>query len=315
LDTGASGLRIFKSLLTGISLTQGSLTECIQYSDGSADWGPVQIADVVLGNELAANVPIQVIDSTFAPSSTIRSSCGKLDTNPTTTGFNGILGVGLFTEDCGSKCASVANNGMYYSCSGSNCSATTVPLSNQVKNPVSLLPLDNNGIIVQFLTPVPLGGLPSVNGNLILGIGTRSNNIPSGITVYPADPTYGEFITVFNGNTYSDSFIDSGSNGLFFDEGSISALTTCDSDWFCASPTLSLSATTKGYTKSPSGTVSFQIGDADALLKTSNNVFIELGGPEPDGFDWGLPFFLGRIVYVGIEGKTSSLGTGPYWAY
>jgi len=315
LDTGASGLRIFKSLLTGISLTQGSLTECIQYADGSADWGPVQIADVVLGNELAANVPIQVIDSTFAPSSTIRSSCGKLDTNPTTTGFNGILGVGLFTEDCGSKCTSVANNGMYYSCSGSNCSATTVPLSNQVKNPVSLLPLDNNGIIVQFLTPVPLGGLPSVNGNLILGIGTRSNNIPSGITVYPADPTYGEFITVFNGNTYSDSFIDSGSNGLFFDEGSISALTTCDSDWFCASPTLSLSATTKGYTKSPSGVVSFQIGNADTLFSSSNNVFIELGGPDTS-FDWGFPFFLvQQSVYVGIEGKTSSLGTGPYWAY
>jgi len=61
--------------------------------------------------------------------------------------------------------------------------------------------------------------------------------------------------------------------------------------------------------------VSFQIGDTDTLFQTSNNVFVELGGPEPDVFDWGLPFFLGRNVYVGIEGKTSTLGTGPYWAY
>ena len=321
LDTGSYGLRIFKSILT-VSLTQvasgsGSLTECIQYNDYSADWGPVQLADIILGNEPAVRVPIQIIDSTFSG----YNSCSlngqyTLDTNPTTTGFNGILGVGLFTEDCGSDCTSVANNGWYYTCSGSKCSATTVPLSNQVKNPVSLLPLDNNGFIVQFLTPVPLGGLPSVNGNLILGIGTRSNNIPSGVTMYPADPTLGEFTTVFNGKTYSDSFIDSGSNGLFFDQGSISALTICG-DWFCPSSTQSFSATTKGYTGSPSGTVSFQIGDASTLLSPSNpnKVFIELGGTDTS-FDWGFPFFLvQQSVYVGIDGQTSSLGTGPYWAY
>jgi hypothetical protein len=324
LDTGSYGLRIFKTLLT-VSLTQvssgsGSLTECIQYNDNSADWGPVQLADIILGNEPAVRVPIQIIDSTFSG----YNSCSlngqyTLDKSPSESGYNGILGVGIFTEDCGSKCTSSKNNGWYYSCSGSNCSATTVPLSNQVKNPVSLLPLDNNGFIVQFLNPVLLGGLPSVNGNLILGIGTRSNNTPTaGITIYPANPTYGEFTTVFNGRTYSDSFIDSGSNGLFFNNSSVSALTTCTSGiasgWFCPSSTQSLSATTKGYAGSPSGTVLFQIGDADTLFKSPNKVFIELGGPDTS-FDWGLPFFLGRSVYVGIDGQTSSLGTGPYWAY
>ena len=320
LDTGASGLRIFKSLLT-VSLTQatsgsGSLTECIQYSDNSADWGPVQLADIILGNEPAVRVPIQIIDSSFGTTlGQIKSLCGTPDTTPEATGYNGILGVGLFTEDCGSECTSVASNGMYYSCNGSSCTGTAVSLNNQVQNPDSLLPLDNNGVIVQ-LPSVPLGGKPSVSGILILGIGTRSNNIPSGVTMYPTDPTYGEFITIFNGKTYSDSFIDSGSNGLFFNAGSISALTICG-DWFCPSSTQSLSATTKGYTTgSQSVTVSFQIGDASTLFSPSNtnNVFIELGGPDTS-FDWGLPFFMGRSVYVGIDGKTSILGTGPYWAY
>jgi hypothetical protein len=130
--------------------------------------------------------------------------------------------------------------------------------------------------------------------------------------MYLADPTSGEFITVFNGKTYSDSFIDSGSNGLFFPNSL--HLNTDSNDWYTT--TQSLSATMEGYSGTPSGTVSFQIGDADTLLASSDNVFIELCGTNPSGsFDWGFPFFLGRSVYVGIDGKTSSLGTGPYWAY
>ena len=321
LDTGSSGLRIFKPLLTEISLTQvtsgsGSLAECIQYADGSAEWGPVQMADVILGSEPAVTVPIQVIDSTFG---TVPRLCGNTDTTPAATGFNGILGVGFFTEDCGSICTHIARNGMYYVCSGSRCTATTAPLSNQVQNPVSYLPVDNNGVMLQ-LPSVPLGGMPSVNGILILGIGTQSNNTPSGVTMYPVSSS-GVFTTMFNSKTYSQSFIDSGSNGLFFDTSSISTLPTCTSagpaqGWFCPSSTQNFSATDEGYAGSPSGAVSFQIGNASSLFNSSNNVFIELGAPWPGtSFDWGLPFFLGRSVYVGLEGKTSSLGTGPYWAY
>jgi len=322
LDTGASGLRIFKSVLTGVSFTQipsgsGSLTECVQYADNSADWGPVQTADVILGGEPAVRVPIQIIYSTFGDPSVCATAGITLDTTPEEAGFNGILGVGLFAEDCGSTCTSFAGNGTYYSCSGSTCTETTAPLTYQVQNPVSLLPVDNNGVILQ-IPSVPLGGAVSVNGTLVLGIGTQSNNTPSGVTMYPASPSTGDFTTIFNSKTYSDSFIDSASNGLFFNAGSLSALTTCASgtaaDWFCPSSTQNLSATTEGYTGSPSGAVSFQIGNASTLFSSSNNVFIELGAPDKS-FDWGLPFFLGRSVYVGIENKTSSLGTGPYWAY
>jgi hypothetical protein len=315
LDTGAFGLRIFESILT-IPLAQmtsgsGLLTECMHFGDGSTQWGPVQTADVMIGNEPAVNVPIQVVDSTFG---TVPSSCGTPDKTPQAAGFNGILGVGLFTEDCGSGCASSVTNNMYYSCNGSTCTPAKAPLTDQVKNPVSLLPVDNNGVIVR-LPSVPLGGAASVNGILVLGIGTQSNNTPSGVTMYNADPSTGEFITVFNGNTYGNSFIDSGSNGLFFDARSLSStLPTCG-DWFCPASMQSLYATNKDYAGSPAGDVSFQIGNATNLFSSSNHVFIELGGQDKTYFDWGVPFFLGRSVYVGIDGKTSSLGTGPYWAY
>jgi hypothetical protein len=181
------------------------------------------------------------------------------------------------------------------------------------------------------LPAVAPGGATSIQGYLFLGIDTRLNNSSTGFTMYPADPnpadsTYGEFITIFpttGGNTYSSSFLDTGSNGLFFDPGSVSALTTCTSGtfigWYCPSSTLNLSATTEGYLGTPSGPVSFQIGDA-STFSSSNWVFSELGAPFDSStlsayFDWGLPFFMGRNVYVGIEQKTSSLGTGPYWAY
>ncbi|TRZ52528.1 DUF3443 family protein [bacterium] len=36
---------------------------------------------------------------------------------------------------------------------------------------------------------------------------------------------------------------------------------------------------------------------------------------QTQGADWGSTIFLGRNVYVGINGASSSLGTGPYWVY
>ncbi len=316
LDTGSYGLRIFKQALT-VSLTQvtagsGSLAECVTYADGSAQWGPVQRADITLGGEKASNVPLQVIDSTFFTP----TNCSSPQTSPAAAGFNGILGVGLFAEDCGTACTDPNNLPLipYYTCNGSTCSHTTVALTDQVQNPVaSLTTADNNGVIVQ-LPGVSLGGTNSVNGKLILGIGTQPNNTPSGVTTYAANGS-GNFITVFNGSTLSTSFIDSGSNGLFFPSGAVSACASPNSSWYCPSSTTSLSATNKGAGGSPSGPVSFQIGNFVNLASTSNSVFVEIGGSFPGSFDWGLPFFFGRSVFVGIDGKTSTLGTGPYWAY
>ena len=317
LDTGSYGLRIFKQALN-VSLAQvtagsGSLAECVQYGDGSSEWGPVQMAGVVLGTEPAVQVPIHVIDYTFG---TAPVGCQNADTSPSEAGLNGILGIGFFAQDCGSACVSFSDNGMYYTCNGSNCSGTAVSLSNQVQNPVALLPQDGNGVIVQ-LPSVPSDGSPAVNGSLVLGIGTQSNNAPaSAVKPYTSD-LYGNFVTTFSGISYS-SYIDTGSNGLFFPSPSAGLLPDCDSpdsDWFCPSSTISLSATNTGASGSPSGVVSFQIGNFDTLTSSFNNVFANIGGKQTGEFAWGLPFFFGRNVYIGMEGRESSLGKGPYWAY
>jgi hypothetical protein len=315
LDTGSSGLRIFQQALH-VSFTPensgtGPLAECIQYADGSSDWGPIQIASVILGNEPAVQVPVQVIDSTFG---TLPPACTNADQIPEDAGFNGILGVGLFVQDCGQDCYPNIYNGMYYVCDGSGCQETAVPLSNQVQNPMALLPKDNNGVIVEFSDGPPPGGMQSVDGYLVLGIDTQANNIPSAVKTYTTDQ-YGEFTTTFNGTSIS-SFIDTGSNGLFFP--STPSLPACqypDSDWFCPLSTKNFLATNQGSSGSPSGTVSFDIGNFDSLTNSSYNVFAEIGGNNFGGFDWGLPFHFGRNIYIGLEGMASTLGSGPYWAY
>ncbi len=321
LDTGSFGLRIFKSALTAVTLTQvpsgaGSLAECAQFGDGSTLWGPVETAGIVLGSEPAVQVPVQVIDQLFsAPPAACAGPLANL--SPTDAGFNGILGVGVFRYDCGSACTS-SNIGLYYSCTSTTCNGgTTAPLANQVQNPVALLASDNNGVIVQLPSVSP-DGAASAEGNLILGIGTQVNNAPSaGVTAFTTDPLTGEIDTELSGISYS-AIIDTGSNGLFFNPPSTSYLPTCSApnqSWFCPPNLTTLSATNTGATGNPSNTVSFQIGNLNTLINSTDLVFPDIGGPSPDLFVWGMPFCLGETIYVGIQGTVSGLGRGPYFAY
>jgi len=326
LDTGDYGLRIFSQAfadtaggpavlgsLTPVKVSSVPLYECVEYGDGSKVWGPVVTAYVTLGGEQPTQaIPIQVIGSGTSDSTTGRSghACSGATPSPSsvTAPFNGSLGLGLFVQDCGPECETDNRNRVYWTCNGSTCSGTTAGSTQQVQNPVASLPGDNNGVVLQFPS-VSYEGASSVSGYLILGIGTESNNSPAaGVVAYGAN-SVAEFSTVYNGASY-DSFLDTGSNGFFFPDTSI---TQCEG-WYCPSSVLTLSAVNAGYTGSPSNTVQFQIANY-STLSASNNVFPDIGASMSGEFDWGLPFFLGRNVYVGIDGFLSTLGTGPYWAY
>jgi len=319
LDTGSYGLRLFRQALS-IDLppvTTGSATvaTCARFGDGSADWGPLATAAVILGQEPAVQVPIQIIDATFA---TPPASCASPDPSPAAAGFNGILGVGPFLTDCGVGCAISSSNGVYFACGAAGCSGFAAPTSLQVRNPAAQLPGDGAGLVVS-LPAVPPGGAPSAEGQVRLGIATRANNEPGAATALPLN-AFGELSLTTMGQAF-DAFVDTGSNGLFFTPPpSVTALPACPSPlqaWLCPASTVSFAATASGFGSPATVSFSFDVANFQALVLGGNAVFDDdAGGGLPGGlFDLGLPFHLGRDVWIVFEGRSSVLGTGPLVAF
>ena len=319
VDTGSTGLRIISSVLSPeLALTQQlaangkPLLECTQFVDGYV-WGPVKTADVRLAGKTLNGLAIQVIGDPAYPN--VPRSCssngGVNESTVDTFGGNGILGVAVFQQDCGAVCAAAATDATYYSCVGTSCQAVAVVLDAQIQNPVGLLAADNNGVVIDLPAVAPAGAA-NVAGSLILGIGTKANNLPGNATVFALDPNQGTLTTVFKGRRYTGSFIDSGSNGLYFADASVAV---CASGFFCPAATLQLTATNQG-SSGASGAVNFSVANADDLFNGNNTAFGNLAGPSSDtSFDWGLPFFFGRRVYTAIEGRSTPSGSGPYVAY
>jgi hypothetical protein len=325
------------------------MAECAQFSDGIT-WGPIRMADIYVGGtrlgsgaseaativpgSVIPGMPVQIIgDAAFSTVPTACTSSGTPEDDVKSLLANGIIGVGPFAQDCGGGCTFPAsdsrNPGLYYSCPPSGCTAGTQPTSEpetaQVWNPVAAFqPLtvgatpDNNGVIME-LPGLPPTGLAVVNGSLVFGIGTQGNNGLGSATVYTGDPSNGNITTKFAGQTYSSSFIDSGSNGYFFP----STIKTCTGNTFyCPDTNLTCSAVNVGA-NSRQSTINFNIQSLEALPSASN-AFNDIGGTNnppsdsstPAGFDWGLPFFFGRNVYTGMEQvQNSSLVQPPYYAY
>lgn len=316
VDTGSQGLRLLASALpsnlqlTAIPSGSGTTGECAVFGGGYT-WGAVRTADVRIAGELAEALPIQLIADPSVP--TVPSDCagsGLAMQTSATLHSNGILGVGLFAADCGSGCVGSALPRWYYSCDASGACANSVqPLAQQVANPVSAFPLDNNGVIID-LPAVSDGGAASVAGSMYFGVGTQADNVLGNATVLKANAQSGYVSTTSNGQTYSFSYLDTGSNALYIANA---GMPECGL-WYCPATTQAANATIAG-TDGTTTAIAFSVANANALFGTSNNAFDNLAGIASNSFGWGLPFLFGRRVYVAIEARLTSAGNGPYYAF
>src|SRR5262249_17807222 len=156
-------------------------------------------ADITLAGEQAKNTPVQVIGSpAFSNIPPDCLSTGAPEDTLQDLGANGILGVGVFRQDCGLACTftGAANPGIYYVFALGSCPVTSQALTQQLQNPVWLFASDNNGVGIT-LPSVPVGGLAGTMGMMRFGIGTQSDNALGSSQIQTTDAV-GNFTTIFN---------------------------------------------------------------------------------------------------------------------
>ena len=348
LDTGSVGLRILKSRVAALSLPSisvpadaasatpaGRALECYPFVLGAV-WGPLVSADLTMAGESAQSLPVQLIDdaapmSDAAPANCLAAANGGLQNSVASLQANGVLGIGMVAYDCGLACSQgdySSGYTLYYSCPGAPgaaCSPAAIPSALQTQNPVAHFAIDNNGTVVT-LPALPDLGAGVAKGRLVFGIGTQTNNqIPPSATMLfvdanPASVNYLYFTTRSGPASYVESYIDSGSNALFFDDAAIpmncQSSTSTVGGWYCPSSVVRRTASIVdafGATAS----ADYSIANADVLFNSSSVAFGSLGGSAGQGanaFVWGLPFFYGRSVFTSIWGQTLS-PNGPWNAF
>ncbi|HEV2351872.1 MAG TPA: DUF3443 family protein [Terriglobia bacterium] len=325
------------------------------YNWGPVQLATVQIggetASETPGQTANSGVPIQVITANAtAPSvAPCTSGLGPSDSTVALLGANGILGVANYAQDCGGNCTSSTTSISpypYLVCTStlSSCQLTAVPLENQVWNPVSAFAsADTNGVILQ-LPSIPPAGQATVAGTLVFGIETETcPGSPQGCfpntlgtaQLYALDQN-GSFPTIdFNGVTYNSStnpsYLDSGSEAFYISDHTTLGISDCmigttDIGYYCPASTLNIpNIGLTGLNGVGSGTVFIAIANALGLFNSNPSfaAFNDLGGDSGtgaanDSFDFGLPFFFGRNVYVGIMGTTTPNGASApngYYAF
>ena len=343
VDTGSVGLRVLASKVKSLNLPPVELTsspvtrawECFPFVIGGL-WGQNAVADVVMGKQTATVVPVQLIEddpkaAVQAPLDCNKAADGNILSSDTALGSNGILGIGSTTLDCGVGC--VAGNYtnsfvQYYSCpqgatSSAACTAAAVPANLQVYNPVAALPTRYNNGVVLKMPAVTHPGAATASGELIFGLDSAANNtVPVSATkvflgVNPATDSYLNVTTVYGGRTILSSYLDTGTNGLFFTDNT---LIRCNgATWYCPAKTIDATAQISDGDNAALNPVkvAFQIGNAEALFSTNNTAFNDAAGATPASsasFAWGMPFFYGRNVYLSIWQQAGAL-SGPWYAW
>ncbi|MGN4154908.1 DUF3443 family protein [Burkholderia gladioli] len=332
VDTGSVGLKVYNYAVAdgGASLAderdaEGNLIGiCARYASGYA-WGRMKVVTLKMAGETARNLPIAVINGAPVSSSDsvvdlnslqVPSQCSTVNGVSQIRKFrdsNGILGVGTPFSDCG-DCAVSTN---YFSCASSgSCLPTFLPSHMQTTQPVASFTADNNGLIIQLPNVDNFSVVPIV-GQMIFGIGTQSNNQAVGVTAFSLNSA-GRGLIAMNG-AISHVLVDSGTSVYEFQSG----MSVNTNKFYAPSAATRVSATLSGVDstglgQNNQGSINFDVIDPASAIAARAVAIGGIATPLADAnaaVVLGLPFFFGKRLYFGINGRNSSLGTGPLVAF
>ena len=131
----------------------------------------------------------------------------------------------------------------------------------------------------------------------------------------------GDFTATYNGgSTVLPAIIDSGTDSYRFADPTIAVCSSGSfiGGYYCpAVAPQNLFAVNSGVgANNNTNTVDFAIADPDSTFIPGASAYANLGGgPGSTNFVWGMPFFYGRTIYIGIDGQVAGAYTGPYYAY
>lgn len=304
VDTMSSGFRVFSSALGSLNLATPTgaaataETECSYFGSGYT-WGSVRLATVKMAGEAATNIPVQVVtDPSLTSVTDPCTGSGSYNYDSAQAlGSNGILGVAPF----------LADEQAYYNCNSGTCSTITV--AQEVGNPVAQFASDNNGVILSL--PAQTAQASTTSGVLTFGIDTQADNSQAGYTLVSMSYN-GEMTAAFNGGTYPQSIVDSGSNMNYLYMPNEPTLTQGGITWINPPQTIPVALNLSGggagsyttnVTLTPAANYAFSPQPVSPYMAVSSQTTTMQ--------DFGLPFFYGHPVAVTFSGKVTHEGTGP----
>ena len=334
LDTGSSGLRLVRSVLAagGVTLSaetdaQGrAIEECVSFGGGQT-WGPVALADVTLAGETAAKLPVQVMDDTGAGAPPPADLRGQWHADQRR--FRLLAPTGCSVSVSSRRIAETVRVNANHAAAallrlhrrrGMHRREHRARRSGHEPGGDVCRRQQRHHRAVCRTCKTPMAML-SVQGELIFGIATQTDNaLPAtGLTVLGAD-AHGDFTATYNGGTtVLPALIDSGTDAYSFDDPSHRRVppTGVFVGYYCptVAPQSVFAVNTGVGMNNASNTVDFAIADPTTFVANAA-AFIDLGGGGGSTrFTWGMPFFYGRKVYIGIDQRVAGAYTGPYYAY